>query len=40
MNGKDIDNIFFREKEVWWIALGVNIGFEQDGKGKNSADQF
>ena len=31
---KDIDNIFFREKEVWWIALGVNVGFEQDGKGE------
>ncbi len=30
---KDIDAIFFREKEVWWVALGVNIGFEQDGKG-------
>lgn len=29
---ENIDNIFFREKEVWWIALGVNIGFEQDGK--------
>lgn len=31
---EDIDNIFFREKEVWWIALGLNIGFEQDGKGE------
>ena len=31
---EDIDNIFFREKEVWWIALGVNVGFEQDGKGE------
>ncbi len=31
---KDIDNIFFRVKEVWWTALGVNIGFEQDGKGE------
>ncbi len=30
---EDIGNIFFREKEVWWIALGLNIGFEQDGKG-------
>ncbi|MEK7644985.1 MAG: type II toxin-antitoxin system PemK/MazF family toxin [Patescibacteria group bacterium] len=30
---KDIDTLFFREKEVWWIALGANIGFEQDGKG-------
>ena len=31
---QDIDTIFFREKEVWWVALGVNIGFEQDGKGE------
>jgi len=31
---KDVDNIFFREREVWWTALGVNIGFEQDGKGE------
>ncbi len=30
---EDIDTIFFREKEVWWAALGVNVGFEQDGKG-------
>jgi len=21
----------FHEREVWWCALGVNIGFEQDG---------
>jgi mRNA-degrading endonuclease toxin of MazEF toxin-antitoxin module len=25
-------NIFFHEREVWWCSLGVNIGFEQDGK--------
>ncbi|MBU6431275.1 MAG: type II toxin-antitoxin system PemK/MazF family toxin [Patescibacteria group bacterium] len=30
----DVNKIFFREKEVWWTALGVNIGFEQDGKGE------
>jgi mRNA interferase MazF len=23
---------FCREREVWWCALGVNIGSEQDGK--------
>jgi mRNA interferase MazF len=23
----------FHEREVWWCALGVNIGFEQDGRG-------
>lgn len=22
----------FREQEVWWISLGANVGFEQDGK--------
>lgn len=31
---RDMDKIFFREKEIWWCSLGVNIGFEQDGKGE------
>ena len=26
---------FYHEREIWWCALGVNIGFEQDGTGKN-----
>jgi len=25
---------FFHEREIWWIYLGKNIGFEQDGKGQ------
>src|SRR3989344_39952 len=25
----------FREREIWWCAIGVNIGFEQDGGGKD-----
>ena len=25
----------FSEREVWWCALGVNIGSEEDGKGLN-----
>jgi len=25
---------FFREGEVWFAALGANIGFEQDGRGE------
>jgi mRNA interferase MazF len=25
---------YFREGEVWWLSLGVNIGKEMDGKGK------
>ncbi len=26
---------YFREREIWWASLGVNIGFEQDGKNDN-----
>ena len=25
-------NLYFKEKEIWWAALGKNIGFELDGK--------
>lgn len=25
---------FFKEREIWWVTLGLNIGFEQDGKGE------
>lgn len=35
---KDIDKnkpLFFDEKEIWWCQLGVNIGSEEDGKGRN-----
>lgn len=24
----------FREREIWWCSLGVNIGSEEDGKGE------
>jgi mRNA interferase MazF len=24
----------FKAREVWWCSLGLNIGYEQDGKGK------
>ncbi|HEY4516169.1 MAG TPA: type II toxin-antitoxin system PemK/MazF family toxin [Candidatus Paceibacterota bacterium] len=27
--------IYFREGDIWWCKLGVNIGDEQDGKGEN-----
>ncbi len=30
-------NLYFYEREVWWCAIGVNIGFEQDGKGEKFA---
>jgi mRNA interferase MazF len=24
--------LYFYEMDVWWVSLGVNVGFEQDGK--------
>lgn len=33
---EDIDGFrkspFFREREIWWCSLGVNVGYEEDGK--------
>lgn len=26
---------FYHQREVWWCSLGVNVGSEQDGTGKN-----
>lgn len=30
-----VEKVFCHSREIWWCALGVNIGFEQDGTGKN-----
>ena len=27
--------LFCHPREVWWCSVGVNVGFEQDGTGKN-----
>lgn len=36
---EQINNIkerpFFHEREIWYCYLGVNVGFEQDGSGKD-----
>lgn len=29
------NRVFCKPREVWWVCLGHNIGFEQDGKGDN-----
>ncbi len=31
---KNSFRLFFHEREVWFVSLGANIGFEQDGKGE------
>ncbi|MCC2630552.1 MAG: hypothetical protein K0S38_361 [Candidatus Paceibacter sp.] len=28
-------NKLYHQREVWWCSLGVNVGYEQDGKGDN-----
>lgn len=30
-------SIYFYEREIWWCAIGANVGFEQDGKGEQFA---
>lgn len=29
------DNLFCHEREIWWCAMGINIGVESDGKDKS-----
>ena len=29
------NRLFFHEREIWFCHLGLNIGYEQDGKGRN-----
>ncbi len=31
----DGQTIYFHERDIWWCRIGVNVGFEQDGKGKS-----
>lgn len=26
---------YFRERDIWWVSVGVNVGFEEDGKNGN-----
>jgi mRNA interferase MazF len=31
---KEKTSPFYKECEIWWCSLGINIGFEEDGKNK------
>lgn len=33
----DTPHVFFHEREVWWCSIGLNVGFEQDGRGEKFA---
>jgi mRNA interferase MazF len=26
---------YFYEREIWWCSIGLNVGYEQDGKNDN-----
>lgn len=32
---KEISSPFYRETEIWWCRIGINLGSEQDGKGED-----
>lgn len=34
INETDAD-LYFYERDIWWCSLGVNVGFEQDGKNEH-----
>ena len=31
INNKNVKKRFFNERDVWFLNMGVNVGFEQDG---------
>ncbi|HTA27015.1 MAG TPA: type II toxin-antitoxin system PemK/MazF family toxin [Bacteroidia bacterium] len=31
----ELEGRLYRKREIWWCVLGINVGFEQDGSGKN-----
>jgi len=35
INERDNSPTFFKEKEIWYFNCGLNVGHEQDGKGKS-----
>jgi mRNA interferase MazF len=35
INDKEYLAPLFKEKDIWWLSVGINIGFEEDGKHEN-----
>lgn len=35
VNDKQCVAPLFKERDVWWLSIGVNVGFEEDGKHEN-----
>lgn len=34
INLNDSSKLYFKEKEIWWCSIGLNIGSEENGKGE------
>ena len=34
LDGKKEEPLFFKQGEIWWVNLGLNVGFEMNGKGE------
>ena len=32
LQNTDKSNIYFKERDIWWCSLGVNLGDKEDGK--------
>lgn len=30
---KDESKVYFKQRDIFWVSIGLNIGYEQDGKG-------
>ena len=35
LHEKSSKSPFFKERDIWWLSIGVNVGFEEDGKHEN-----
>jgi hypothetical protein len=33
----ETEPLYFRDGEIWWVRLGVNVGYEIDGKSEHFA---
>lgn len=32
VNNKEHLSPLFKERDIWWLSIGINVGFEEDGK--------
>ena len=32
INNRNSDKVYYKEREIWWSSIGVNVGYEMDGK--------